>query len=91
MAKKSKHPCFKLMRVATIKCFYMPSSVEMTKYLKLNENEKKSYVNNFLNKYNLDRKNLRELTLIYNFEVGAEIPLKMPEQNIHPVTYYHTC
>ena len=69
----------------------MPSFVAMTRYLKLSENKKKLYANNFLNKYNLDRKNLREFTMIYNFDVGAEIPLKMPEQNIHPVTYYHTC
>jgi len=83
LTKKSEHKCFKLKRIAIVKCHYAVPEPEITKLRTSTETEKNKYIINFLKKYNLDKKKINENSMSYYFEVNDEIPLELPEKDIH--------
>ena len=88
MTNNLPHKCFKLKRIATKKCFYIPPYSVLKKYLKMPNAEKKKYISIFLKKHNLKKKNLRIFTLLYTFNISDEIPLTLSEKNIYEIVHY---
>lgn len=77
---------FRLQRIATQKCFYMPDNIILKRYARYG---RQLVIDDLSKRYpELDKNKFRETSLIYEFDIDDIIPLNIPIENLHPLIYY---